>query len=140
MNKTLLALTLGILLTGVPAAFADHGPDHFEQMATAVGLNAQQKASARKIHDETMAKAAPLMEQARKQHEAIEAVLESANPDPTDVGRKVIAMYAVHKQLKALHEGAMNRIKTQLTAEQRAKLDKLHAEHAGPMGHGFMPH
>jgi Spy/CpxP family protein refolding chaperone len=114
----------------------DHA-DHFAHVAAVLGLDDQQKAAARKLHEEAAVKAAPIMEQARLQHDEIEAMLESGTADPRELGERMIAMYATHKKLKAVHEQTMARLGAQLSAEQRAKLEKLHKEHAGGPGeHG----
>lgn len=109
--------------------------EHFAQMATALGLSDQQKAAAKRLHEAAAAKAGPIMEQAKLQHEEIEAMLESGSADPTEVGRRVIALFATHKQLEAIHEQTVAKISAQLTAQQRARFDKLRSEH-GPGHHG----
>ncbi len=122
---------------GMAARHGGNHAEHFARMAAALGLTDQQKAAARKLHEEAAAKAGPIKEQARLQHEEIEAMLESGSPDPAELGQRMIAMYATHKQLKALHEQTMTKLTAQLTAEQRAKFEKLHTEHAGAPGeHG----
>lgn len=134
-----------IIATGSHAALAGHGQamaghqgkghaEHFARVAAALDLSEQQKAAARQLHDETAARAAPLREQARLQHEEIEAMLESGTADPTELGERMIAAYGTHKRLGALHDQTMSKLKAQLSPEQRAKLEKLQKEHGHAAG------
>lgn len=151
---TLVAL---VLVAGVFAARAGEGGfhghmksmhggpggDHEQMLSDALQLTDQQKTAARQIHEEMAAKGKPLMEQARQQWDDIEKLLQTSNPDPTEVGEKVIAMHGVHQQMKALHDAAANRFSALLNDEQKAKFQQLremHDEHdrfPGPGGPGF---
>ena len=119
------------------------GGDHETMMVETLGLNDQQKAAARQIHEEMAAKGKPLMEQARQQWDEIQTLLQTTSPDPTEVGEKVIAMHAVHQQLKALHDDAATRFSALLNDEQKAKFQQLREMHdmhdrfPGPGGPGF---
>lgn len=110
---------------GMMAAHAEH----FEFIARALDLTDEQKAAAQKIHQETFAKAGPLMEQHRQQMEEIHTLLEGDNPDATLIGQKMIAAHATGEQLKALHEEAMSRFSALLNADQQAKLKKFQEMH-----------
>jgi Spy/CpxP family protein refolding chaperone len=142
------ALTLAVAVLGVGAHTAlagkgVHGMDqaeHMAKLATALGLSDQQKAAARKLHEQTAAKAGPLREQARLQHDEIEAMLDSGSADPAELGHRLIEMHATHKKLEALHAQNFASFRAQLSAEQRGKLDKLHQSHGGPAGHGPAGH
>lgn len=119
-----------------------HGKMHGEMMEShfaALGLTEDQKAQVRQLHEELRAKAEPLMEQVREQHEAVQTLLDNANPDPTEVGNQVIAAHQTRAQLKALHEDFKARFSALLTAEQREKLEKFHEGHEGrgEMRHRF---
>ncbi len=142
-----LALTVtAALAVGAHTALAGHGvhgmdqAEHMAKLATALGLSDQQKAAARKLHEQTAAKAGPLREQARLQHDEIEAMLESGSADPAELGQRLIEMHATHKKLEALHAQTFTSFRAQLGAEQRGKLDKLHQGHGGPGGHGMGGH
>jgi Spy/CpxP family protein refolding chaperone len=116
--------------------------DHMEFMARALDLTDEQKAAAKKIHEEIFAKAEPLMEQHRQQMDEVHALLEGAHPDATTVGQKVIEAHATGEQLKALHEEAMAKFSALLNADQQAKLKKFQEMHHdrdgdGPPGPGF---
>lgn len=105
----------------------------------ALDLTADQKAAVKQLHEELRAKAEPLMEQAHEQWEAVHDLLESANPDPTEVGTRAIAAHQTRGQLKALHDDFKTRFSALLTAEQKAKLEELHEdrEGRGEMRHRF---
>ncbi len=63
-------------------------------------------------------------------------MLEAGSVDRSELGQRVIEMHATHKKLEALHEQIMASLRAQLTAEQRAKLDKLHQGQGGAHGMG----
>lgn len=150
MKKALTsAFGLALLLTVAFVARAQ-GPDfhhrmgspddmahHEELMAKALGLNDEQKAAAKKIHQDVAAKAKPLMEQQRQQWEDLHALLDSDNPDATEVGQRMIAAHAAGAQLKALHEEAMAKFKALLNADQQEKLQKFEEMHREHEGFGF---
>jgi Spy/CpxP family protein refolding chaperone len=102
---------------------------HMEFMAKALDLTDEQKAAAKKIHAEVFAKAKPLMEQSEKQWQEIHALLEKDNPDPTEIGQRMIAAHAVREQLAALHEDAMTKFSALLNADQLEKLKKFKEMH-----------
>jgi Spy/CpxP family protein refolding chaperone len=110
---------------------------HFEEfLAKALDLTADQKAAAQKIHADLAAKAQPLMEQHRQQMEEVHALLDGPSPDATEIGQKMIAAHATGKQLEALHEDAMTQFSALLNADQKAKLEQLHAMHREHGEHG----
>ena len=112
-----------------------HG-DMMQAHFAALNLTADQKAAAKKLHEELRAQAEPLMEQAHERWEAVQELLESANPDPTEVGNRVITAHQSRAQLKALHEDFKTRFSALLTEEQKEKLEELH-ENRGERRHGF---
>jgi Spy/CpxP family protein refolding chaperone len=122
----------GMMHGGMHGMHGMDGPitaEHVEFISRALDLTDEQKAAAKQIHQEVFAKAQPLFAQHRQQMEEVEALLDSANPDPAEVGRKAIAAHATHKQLEALHEDAFARFKALLTPDQLEKLNKLHERH-----------
>jgi Spy/CpxP family protein refolding chaperone len=126
---------------GPGGMMADHA-EHFDFIARALDLTDEQKAAAKKIHEEIAAKAEPLMEQHRQQMEEVHTLLDGDNPDATLIGQKVIAAHATGEQLKALHEEAMAKFSALLNADQQAKLKKFQEMHHeregfGPPGPGF---
>jgi Spy/CpxP family protein refolding chaperone len=146
-----LALAFGaalLLAVGLAAAdgmhehMAMHGPGMMagdmsamiDHLAKALDLTAEQKAAVEQIHKETMAKAQPLLADHHQKMEAVEELLSASNPDPAQVGERVIAAHAVMEQIKALHEEAHAKVAALLTPEQAAKFKTLQEmHHHGPM-------
>ena len=152
MKRILTLCLAAILLVGVAAAFAagahdgwkrhagpgEMGKRHAEFIAQTLGLTDDQKAAAKKLHEELAARAEPLMTQHRQQREEIKALLDGGNPDAAEIGQKVIAAHATRQQLKALHEDFKTRFSALLNADQLEKLKKLETLHHDRESHGFV--
>jgi len=141
-----LLLTLALVARAQGPSFHHRmgSPDdmahHEEFMAKALGLTAEQQAAAKKIHADVAAKAKPLMEQHDQQWEDLHALLDSDNPDATEVGQRMLAAHATGQQIKALHEEAMAKFKALLNADQQEKLQKFEDMHREHEGFGFRRH
>jgi Spy/CpxP family protein refolding chaperone len=160
--KKLLTLCLGaVLVVGAALALHAQGPDfhhrmmagemmhgggmqeHFDFMAKALDLNDEQKAAAKKLVADLETQAKPLMEQHHQEMDAVHSLLEGTNPDPTEVGRRVIAAHTTMQKLEALHDDFKAKVSAILTPDQLEKAKKLHEMHGehGPFGgerdHGF---
>ena len=98
-----------------------------------LNLTAEQKESAKQLHEEMMAKAKPIMEQHHEQMEEVHSLLDAGNANATEIGQKMIAAHATRKQLEAIHEEGFERFKSFLTAEQQAKLEEMKEEGKLPM-------
>lgn len=98
-----------------------------------LNLTAEQKESAKQLHEEMMAKAHPIMEQHHQQMEEVETLLDAGNANATEIGQKVIAAHATRKQLETIHEEGFERFKALLTAEQQAKLEEMKEDGRFPM-------
>lgn len=96
-----------------------------EHLASVLNLTDAQKASAKQLHADLMAKAQPLMTKMRQQHEELKTLLSGTNPDATEIGQKVIAAHDTRNQLKALHEDFANRFSALLNADQKAKFQEM---------------
>jgi Spy/CpxP family protein refolding chaperone len=149
MKKFVVALS-ALLLLGAAAVFAAqgvHGRDgrgfhkrgemgrhggHMgmvHHIVKALDLTESQKTAARQLHEEAAEKVKPLREQHREQMAEVHELLDTASPDPTVVGQKLIAAHSTRDQIKAVHEETMARFSTLLNAEQKAKLAELHERH-----------
>jgi len=138
MKKILIGICAVLVLAAVALAQPGHrggGPhgkmrgDMMEAHFAALNLTEEQKAAAKQLHEELRTKAEPLMEQAHEQWEAVHELLDSDNPNPTEVGTRAIAAHQTRAQLKALHDEFKTRFTALLTAEQRTKLEKFHERH-----------
>ncbi len=136
MKKILLALCAVLVIAGMAgvavAGDRAHGPRMIQMhhhFAEALDLTEDQKASVKPLHEELRAQSEPVMEQLHQQMEELEALLDSANPNPTEVGNKAIAAHATRAQLKALHDDFKTRFTALLTDKQKAKLAEIDAKH-----------
>ncbi len=141
--KRILTLCLGAILLVAAVAFAagehggwkhmggpgEMGAHHAAMMAKALDLTDDQQAAAKKLHEDLLAKAQPLMTQHRQQMDEVKTLLDAGNADATEVGQKVIAAHATRQQLKALHDDFKARFTALLTPDQLDKLKKLEAMH-----------
>jgi hypothetical protein len=84
----------------------------------ALALSDSQKASLEALRQEFASDVQTLFEQRRSLHDQIEAALEAANPDPTAIGRLVIADHGVAGQIRAAHDQFETRFKALLNSEQ----------------------
>ena len=108
--------------------------EHFDFMAKALDLTDDQKAAAQKLVADLESQSKPLMDQHHQEMDAVHSLLETANPDPTEVGRRVIAAHATMGKLQALHEDFMTKVSAILTPEQLEKAKKLHGMHGDHFG------
>lgn len=118
-----------VVVHGDAGAHMRHGGIPF---VAELGLDEEQKEAAKQLHEELMAKAHPVMEQHHQQMEEIHGLLDAGNADATEIGRKMIAAHATRKQLEAIHEEGLERFASQLTEEQKAKLEELRKDHPFP--------
>ncbi|HEX9942286.1 MAG TPA: Spy/CpxP family protein refolding chaperone [Thermoanaerobaculia bacterium] len=114
--------------------------DMHEHFGEDLNLTDEQKAAAKKLHEEVAAKAEPLLDQHHQQWREIHEMLDAGNADATEIGRRMIAAHAIHQQVKALHDEAETRFAALLTAEQLEKF-KEHQERRREGGpHRFFFH
>jgi Spy/CpxP family protein refolding chaperone len=84
----------------------------------ALSLTDTQKASLDQLRQNLAATVTPLIEQRRSSRDQIDAALESASPDPTAIGRLVIADHGVGEQIRAIHDQFQTAFQALLTPEQ----------------------
>jgi Spy/CpxP family protein refolding chaperone len=90
-----------------------------------LALTEQQQASVKQLKEELRERVRPLREEQRAAREQLRTALEAANPDPTAVGRLVIAMEGKRDEIRAIHQEYQRDFAALLTAEQREKYDSL---------------
>ena len=125
---------------GGHAGFGPEFEEHARHMVEALGLNEEQHAAGRALHQEIAAAAEPLMEEQRRYHEEILGLLEAERPDATAIGERVIAAHAAKQRLRQLHESGMERFKALLTDEQKERLAEIEAKHPKRHGHDHPMH
>ena len=144
MRKTLIASMIAVVVlalagaavaggphfkrAGGPHMVFEHGGGHMARMAEKLDLTEDQKEAAKKLHEEAMTRAEPLMEQHHQQMEEIHSLLDAGTATATEIGEKMIAAHATGKQLRAVHDETKASFTALLTAEQRAKLEEMDKE------------
>jgi Spy/CpxP family protein refolding chaperone len=154
MRKTILAvLGAGVLalLVGPAVGVAqppppgERGPGmgRAHRMARFLGLSDQQREAIQKLMEEQRGDHQALREKLKKNRDAMQQALESANPDPTAVGELAIEAHRLRQQLRALRDAQDKAIRELLTPEQKAKFDAMTALReegmGGPPERGFAP-
>jgi Spy/CpxP family protein refolding chaperone len=108
---------------------AMHGPwmmhDHGTRLDAALNLTDEQKAAVQTLRDDLATKSAPLIAQLHQRMQEVHTLLAGDNPDPTDLGQKMIAAHAIEKQLEALHDGFDASFRALLTPDQQTTFDNL---------------
>ena|ERR1022692_4047524 len=140
MKRIVIALFITVVAV---AAFAQDPPlpgfkRHMiatgDEMASALGLSADQKTQWDAIHQQLGASVKPLFLQHRVAEDQLQVLVEATNPDPTAVGTQFLAMRAIDKQIKAAHESTKAKIDAILTPDQKTKLDAMHSKMEGGPG------
>ena len=146
MKKLLTLAAVTAVVASTAAVAGEHGPGHggfrghgergsaatmerhLEYMADELKLTTEQREAARKLPSDSSERAEALHEQMRAAHDEVETLLDSANPDPTVLGQKMIAARAARDEMKALHEELFGQFRALLDAEQQKKLDEIDAD------------
>ena len=147
----LTALTLAATLAAVPALAQPPGgpfPGHdggpgmagerlVERLGDVLKLDANQAATLETLAKQMAAAVRPLHEQQRGAFEQLHANLDGANPDPTAIGRQVIAMHGVRKQIEAARQSFDSGLTSILSSEQKAVYEAMKEQmFGGPGGPG----
>jgi Spy/CpxP family protein refolding chaperone len=144
MKRLVMGVMLAAAMVGAAAPSLAQGPPlgspPIDRIATALGLSEEQRATWEAAAQTFRTTTAPLHDQMRTLHDQIESLLSQANPDPTAVGEKMIAMHALREQMKAARETMDNTVASVLTPEQKSKLETLRAARPhGPLPGGPPP-
>ena len=100
----------------------------------ALGLTDAQKSSIGQMRSDLTTAVDPLFEQRRGFHDQIEAALQIATPDPTAIGRLVIADHGVGEQIRTEHGKFQSRFEAFLSPDQLAnfKAQRENGDCSGP--------
>jgi len=98
-----------------------------------LALTADQKTQIDALHQSMRTTLDPLFEQRHAAEEQLHALVETANPDPTAVGKQFLAVHAIDEQINAAHDTNEQKVAALLTADQRVKFEAFNAaRHMGP--------
>jgi len=90
-------------------------------------LSEPQVQQLRDLMEKRRAESAPLWESLRQERKALQGLMNTADPNPTQVGQAYIRMRESRKQLAASQKAFRESFKGILTEEQRAKLESVQA-------------
>lgn len=93
------------------------------ELAKYLGLTAEQQTQIDALQQSLRTTADPLFEQRRAEDEKLRSMLESANPDPTAIGKQALALYAIDEQLRSARETTDAKIEALLNADQKVKFE-----------------
>jgi len=138
-KRTILTLTATLGLLAVPflaQAQPEPAGHRLERLARFLSLTDAQVASAQPLAETLKSRIEPLVDSARKQRQAIKEMLATANPDPAQVGRAVIAGHQTREQVKAAMEEFDRSFAALLTPEQKTRYEAMKALRFGHRGAG----
>lgn len=129
LKRTLLPLALmGVLLVAVGGyAVAQKRMDHaghLDRLKEHLSLTDAQVTQMQTIFKAHHEAAQPLFTQMRANREALKTTLSTPEPNPTEVGKLVIADNGLKAQMRTLEEKMKADIGAILTPEQKAKFDQ----------------
>jgi Spy/CpxP family protein refolding chaperone len=146
--KRTLTLFLGAILVVGASAFAAGAGHHWQganaaqmmqhhdaMLTKTLSLTADQQAALKKLHEAQAPQVQALMTQRQQQMKELHALLAGDNPDPAEVGQKMLDSHATGKQLKALHDDFTTKFSALLSPDQLTKFQQIQASHPGMGGH-----
>lgn len=131
MKRPTLSFALAFLLAGVlgaqtpgrrggpPPGILELGKGGVNSACfDALGLSDAQKTAVAQLRSDLSTAIQPLLDQRRGFHEQIDAALSTTTPDPTAIGRLVIADHGVGEQIRAEHDRFQTRFEALLSSDQ----------------------
>jgi hypothetical protein len=91
----------------------------------ALGLSDAQKTAIAQLRSDLGAAVQPLFGERRGFHQQIDAALQTGTPDPTSIGRLVIADHGVGEQIRTEHERFQTRFEAVLSPDQLTNFKAL---------------
>jgi len=101
------------------------GDRHAERLTKALDLTEAQQQELDQLQDRLGDTLRPLFDTMRDNREALEELLDSANPDPAAVGTRAIELHRAKAQMKSAHESFESEIVAMLNETQRAQFEAL---------------
>jgi len=138
-----LSLAAAIATAGAGLAWADArgagprgrgGAARGERLATYLGLNEEQQASWKSLHEQHDTEMQPLREEGRHLHQKLRATMDAPAPDPAAVGAATLALKQHREKMRAAQKAFEGQLTSVLTPEQKTKFEAFRAAHRH--GHG----
>jgi Spy/CpxP family protein refolding chaperone len=140
-----LSLAAAIATAGAGLAWADarganprgRGAARAERMAEYLGLNEEQRATWKSLHEQHATEMQPLRQEGRELYQKLRATTEAPNPDPAAVGAATLALKQHREKMRAAEKAFEGQLTALLTPEQKTKFDAFRAAHREGYGrHG----
>ena len=119
-------------------AVAGPGMDRLDMLTNMLALNANQKEQAKAILDEEEALSEPLADQLKQALDALATAEKAAAPD-AEIDQLARIMAGVSGEILAADAKAQSKIYSQLTAEQKQKLEQMPHPFFAPSAPLFPP-
>ena len=100
------------------------GMDRVAMLTAMLSLNASQQANAKAIFNEEDAASKPLLEQLRQASDALLSAQKAAAPD-AEIDQLARTMAGISGEILAIDAKAQSRVYSQLSADQKQKLEQL---------------
>src|SRR5262245_35995243 len=146
-----LSLGIAVALAGAGLARADaqdgnaegRGGRRGERLARYLGLNEQQQASWKSLHEQHETDMQPMRQEGRDLHQKLRSAMESSNPDPATVGSAMLALKQHREKVMTAEKAFRGQLEALLTPDQKSKFEALgaargfgHGRWGGRSGHG----
>jgi protein CpxP len=115
------------------------GKAHMERMAEKLGLTAEQRSAAERLHEQAREQSRPYVEQLGEQRSSMRALMEAETFDEAAVRDLMSKKQAAKTELGVIHARTRFEFGKLLTPEQREKLAEMkrgHHKHGHGHGHG----
>ena len=100
-------------------------------------LTADQKTQWDALHSQLATTIQPLIDQRTAAQQQLQTLIGAASPDATAIGKQVLAIQAINKQIAAAHDATEQQIANILTPDQKTKFDAWKATRPAMMGGGL---
>ncbi|PYS01483.1 MAG: hypothetical protein DMG15_14345 [Acidobacteria bacterium] len=138
MKRTLITVAATLMLSAT--LFAQRGPagpsDRGQRnpgaaLKDALGLTDAQVTAIQTLSQTEKTRVQAIMTDIHQKRQTLEALLNAASPNPTDVGNAAIALHAAQSKIQGERDYFISELKKLLTGEQQQKLDTILAANGG---------
>jgi len=138
MKRTLITVAATLMLSAT--LFAQRGPagpsDRGQRnpgaaLKDALGLTDAQVTAIQTLSQTEKTRVQAIMTDIHQKRQTLEALLNAASPNPTDVGNAAIALHAAQSKIQGERDYFISELKKLLTGEQQQKLDTILAASGG---------